>query len=325
MLLSRKFTVTIAVLLLAGLTGCGGARKSVTTEPETSPAIEMTVQYGELAQVESGPTQLTSDNYNNGLGSFHPSGDRIAFQSDRDGRWQIYELNLADNAQRALVTSEANDENPVWTPDSSGILFVSDRNGGGKEFARDLYVQYVADGASARLTEDPADDWFPVPVDATSFMFLSERGVAEGTTDFEAKNGLYLGSLTGAPATAITSPDLDPSSPARIAAGKYLLRNASGQLGVFTSESGSFEVVTPETFHCGTVCYNDTRALAVMTAREGDSFGLFLFNPEAKLFQKLDTGEGEVRFPQFSPDGKKILYTKEVGQNFQLFELHLAQ
>jgi len=325
MLLSRNFTFTVAALLLVGLTGCGGARKSVTTESETPPTTEATIQFGELAQVESGPIQLTSDEYNNGLGSYHPSGDRIAFQSDRDGHWQIYELNLADNSQRALVTSKANDENPVWMPDSTGILFVSDRNGGGKEFARDVFINYTADGATAALTDDPADDWFPVVVDASSFLFLSERGAIAGTSDIEMKNGLYLGSLAGAPPVLIGDAMLDPSSPASLGGGKYLVRNTSGRLGILTTGAGNIEFVTPESIHCGTVCYNPVRAIAALNAREGDQYGLYLFSPESMLFQKLDTGDGEVRYPQFSVDGKKILFSKEVNGSFQLFELQLAQ
>ncbi len=318
-------SLSVAALLTL-LIGCGGAGKKVTTMPEeTTAPSEPKINIGVVAALAGGPSQLTTDASNNGLGSFHPDGFKIVFQSDRDGRWQIYQLNRADSSSTHLVTSDANDENPVWMPDSSGVLFVSDRNSQGNEFGRDIYYYDASKGSVAPMTDDPADDWFPTPVAAGSFLFISERGGAAGTPPYLAPNSLYQGYLNGDPPKLVGGQKLDPSSPAEISEGKFLVRTPTAKLGIFTAADSSLEILTPSNYHCGTVSYNAKRNMAAFNIREGETYQLYLFDLATRTLQKMETGDGEVRYPQISPDGKEILYSREVGGYFQLFLIELAQ
>lgn len=315
---------TTAALISLILIGCGGARKSVTVEPE-QPGAEPQFLFGIVAEVASGPQQLTFEACNNGIGAYHPGGERIVFQSDRDGRWQIYELNPTDGRSQRLISSPSNDENPVWMPDSSGILFVSDRNSGGREYGRDIFFYDPASVLTATLADDAADDWYPVPVSADEYLFLSERGTPEGTPDYLAVNGLYRGHLSGEPPMRVGAADLDPSAPADIGDGRQLVRTAAGRLAILNSGDGGLELLTPPSLHCGTAAYSQSRRIAVFSAREGEIYQLYLIDLATRTAQKLETGDGEVRYPQISPDGNRILFAKEVEGYFQLFQMELAQ
>lgn len=64
---------------------------------------------------------------------FSPDGKRIAFQSDRDGGWKIFELNLADNKTRQ-VTCHSEGARPYgWTADGRSLIasVVRDNDGEG--------------------------------------------------------------------------------------------------------------------------------------------------------------------------------------------------
>lgn len=90
-----------------------------------------------------------------------PETAKIAFTSTRNGKTEIYIMN-PDGSMPVNVTqhAEAEDYNPIWSPDGKQILFISDRDG-----LFDLYLM-DADGINVRkvfktkaLRRDPT--WAP--------------------------------------------------------------------------------------------------------------------------------------------------------------------
>jgi hypothetical protein len=77
--------------------------------------------------------QLT-DNPNN-IGdanpAWSPDGTKIAFQSSRDGNWEIYTMNADGSGVSRLTNNSAGDISPTWSPDGTKIAFGSNRDGGG--------------------------------------------------------------------------------------------------------------------------------------------------------------------------------------------------
>jgi Tol biopolymer transport system component len=95
---------------------------------------------------------------------------RIAFESDRDGNWEIYVAAPDGSDAVRLTTAPGADIQPAWSPDDRRIAFTSHRDGDSAIYVMDrdgrnvkLLVQYP----SARL---PA--WSP---DGASLYFVSER------------------------------------------------------------------------------------------------------------------------------------------------------
>ncbi|MFW6116209.1 MAG: TolB family protein, partial [bacterium] len=61
--------------------------------------------------------------------AWSPSGEQIAFSSDRDGNYEIYVMNADGSDQRRLTSSPGTDWGATWSPDGARIAFASDRNG----------------------------------------------------------------------------------------------------------------------------------------------------------------------------------------------------
>jgi Tol biopolymer transport system component len=90
--------------------------------------------------------------------SWSPDGTRIAFDSTRDGNWELYVMNADGSGQTRLTDHPALDARPVWSPDGRLIAFESERVGRG---LRRVYVM-AADGSNVRrLTagQDVGADW----------------------------------------------------------------------------------------------------------------------------------------------------------------------
>lgn len=56
-----------------------------------------------------------------------PDGSQMAFTTDRDGNREIYSVNF-DGEEKNLTENSAEDYGPVWLPDSTRLLFKSDRD-----------------------------------------------------------------------------------------------------------------------------------------------------------------------------------------------------
>jgi TolB protein len=80
-----------------------------------------------------------------------PDGTRIAFETNRDGDFEIYVMNADGSGQTNLTNNPAAyDIAPVWSPDGTQIFFQSDRDG-----ERFEYKSYVmsADGSNVTPVE----------------------------------------------------------------------------------------------------------------------------------------------------------------------------
>ena len=74
------------------------------------------------------------------------AGSRIAFASDRDGNFEIYEMNADGSDQTRVTTNEADDLGASWSPGGGRLAFWSNRDGNAE-----IYVMN-ADG-SGQFTE----------------------------------------------------------------------------------------------------------------------------------------------------------------------------
>jgi len=100
-----------------------------------------------------------------------PDGQRVVFQSNRTGRYEIYVMNI-DGAGLTKLTDRTGDNvTPVWSPDGTQIAFAAtpDENS-------DIYIMKTDGSNIRRLTTHPGDDSHPHWLaDGSRIMFNSPR------------------------------------------------------------------------------------------------------------------------------------------------------
>jgi TolB protein len=130
---------------------------------------------------DSGLAQLTDDPGFDDSPVISPDGTRIAFLTARHDpnprfpnlKYELYVMNIDGSNLQRLTTTDAAEDHPAWSPDSSKIIFDADYDGD------DFFEIYTIrpDGSElTRLTFNAANDqfadWSP---DGTQIAFSSYR------------------------------------------------------------------------------------------------------------------------------------------------------
>ena len=98
-------------------------------------------------------------------------GQRIAFESERDGNWEIYVIDADGSNVKRITRTPGADTNPTWSPDGAWLAFDTIERGKGE-----IYVTNEDGSGLRNLTNDPSDDigpqWSP---DGSLLAFSSDR------------------------------------------------------------------------------------------------------------------------------------------------------
>jgi TolB protein len=93
------------------------------------------------------------------LGAVVPTEGQIAYQSNRDGNFEIYLADVARGWEFNLTQHPADDMMPAWSPDGEKLAFVSFRAG---EQEQEIYLLSMTTGEIQRLTTHLGSDFGPV-------------------------------------------------------------------------------------------------------------------------------------------------------------------
>ena len=129
---------------------------------------------------------LTNNPSHDGSPCWSPDGKRIAFDSDRDGRfnWEIYVMD-ADGRNLQRLTNNPDDDGhpddryPSWSLDGKRIVFSARRDGHVEvkfDVTYEIYVMDVDGGNQQRLTNNRNNELSPVwSPDSERIAFAADR------------------------------------------------------------------------------------------------------------------------------------------------------
>lgn len=213
-----------------------------------------------------------------------PDGNEIAFASGGD----LWTVPAAGGQARLLVTDEATESRPLYSPDGKSLAFVSTRSG-----TANIYVLTLATGELRRLTfgdsAEALDGWsrdgkwiyFTSGVNDVARLGDVYRVAATGGTPLEVSRERYLNEFEAAP-----TPD-----------GKAIALVARGLSNAQWWRNGHSHI---------------------------DESEVWLKSIDGTGYQKLVAGGAKRAWPMWSPDGKALWYMSDESGTENLWRLPIG-
>ncbi len=112
--------------------------------------------YSQVYLYQNGVKKKLTSESNNRRPKLSPNGKTILFESDRDGRYQIYSINIDGTAEKNISNNKYNEGGANWSSDGKYIAFYSNRDGDDE-----IYIREITSGKITQLTHNNYNDWRP--------------------------------------------------------------------------------------------------------------------------------------------------------------------
>ncbi len=266
-------------------------------------------------------TNLTKNSFDDRYASYSPDGEKIVFESNRDGNWQVYLMNADGSEQERLTTSKSNNRRPSWHPNGQMILFESDRNA-----KIDLFTIDIANLQLEQLTDFEKGE----PIFAT--YAPNGQSIALSIRESEDKSNIILIDLNGKIIEYLTNEDLRSYYPRWSKDGKEIVyfsrketKNLDDEIYRLNIETGEEIRLTdwPKHNFCPSWS-NDNSRIVYVTSMEEVRPEIYIMDSNGNNQIRITDNENGDTLPCWSPTENKILITGYRNGNSEICELELS-
>lgn len=287
----------------------------------TTPTITSTVT---IAPVESS----TSSNAQIPTPILNDKG-RIAFQSDRDGNFEIYMMNTEGNEQTRLTFNQPYDGEPSWSPDGTRIAFafgdppsLSSEWSWLASWVKSIYVinidsheiiSLASGGSFENLNGGVAPTWSP---NGTLIAFESFR-------DRNAE--IYVMNSDGSDQRRLTRNLNGDGFPFWSPDGRRIVfvsdRDENPEIYVMNADGSEQKRLTDNQARDWMPAWSpDGSQIAFMSNRDGND-EIYLMNVEGGELKRLTNVAGYDGEPSWSPDGRAIVFVSDRDGNREIYKM----
>ena len=266
--------------------------------------------------------QLTHTASDNKYASYDKSGTKILFESNRDGHWQIYTMDINGKDVTRLINSAFNDRRPTWHPYKDYILFESDRTG--------IFELYKLDLESNKISR------IPIPLNGNkSRAEYAPNGVQImfNLEDIEGDFDVYIVSHKGKKPVKVIDDKFNNLYPHLSGRGDnivyYSNKNNEGTSDVIYT----YNIITEERHrltyfkdHSNYPKYsNNRRRIAYSAAVDDEEPEIYIMLTDGKSKHRITFNDEEDIQPSWSPQDINLLITGFRNGSYQICKILLKE
>jgi len=268
--------------------------------------------------IDSG-LNITHSQGNNLFVKWSPDGQKIVYQSDRNGNWDIFLYDIKSDSTFQLTSSQDNEQHPVWYGDGQKIVFDSDKNNTNK-----LYILDRTTGQEKLLINRDIRCREAVFSQNDEIVFFSGFDVQEKKWEIYSYEFFYnnlnlLNDNEGFNRLSSVSPQGDDvlilAADHEGAKSKMIMINWYGNI---------LKVFNDHDFIDPVFGINGLKIYFISTI--DDRYGeVYSFWKDGSHLQRLTDDSYQVRCPALSPDGTKITLSVKIDNTFDIFLIPLEE
>lgn len=275
------------------------------------------------AQVNSyKEVQLTNTNSDNRYASYNKDGEVIVFESNRDGHWQVYIMDVNGNKQERIIVSESNDRRPTWHPYKNIILFESDRTG-----INELYTYDLSDRTLTKV---------PIDLRGNKMHAQFAPNGKELVFNYKVRDNnynIYIISINGKRRKKIIDNAFENTYPRFTPRGDAILYFSKKHTKNVNDEIYVHNIITDEDKRLTATTYNNNFAdwsnngvrLAYSSVTESGNPEIFLMNKDGKSVRQITYNTGGSTLPHWSPKDINLLITGKRNGHEQICKILLKE
>ncbi|MAT40765.1 MAG: hypothetical protein CL609_00375 [Anaerolineaceae bacterium] len=247
-----------------------------------------------------------------------PDGSLVAFSSNPNGRWEIFCLDLTqpNSKPKQISSGEGAKFAPRFSLDGKNLAFVVDLDGGENY---DLHCYNFKNGIQSNLTPDTPEAL------TTSFAWSPDGKQIAICSDRDGRFDTYIMPAAGGKARKV----LDQARPDWVVHwspdGKHLavISEAEGQdyrTTIVPVDGGEPMVISQdgEVINAKGSQFSPASDQVCFASNFSGTYQIGLFDLATQKISWLTDGDGEKEHPQYSPDGKKMVYVLSYGPDSYL-------
>ena len=258
-------------------------------------------------QFPGGRTQrLTFDEGRDLHPALSPDGTKMAYVSTIDKIFEIAVLEFKSGKRQQLTFSLKSNLHPTWSPDGSRIAFSSDREGDSDIFIMDSTGKNVTKMTDNFPWDDSWPHWSPV---SQKVVFTSDRdGGADEIYLLDAQTGIQRRLTTSSYRAAYPKWSPNGSQIAYLSAQSHKIPPNTMAIWRAKADGTNLEALVTEGEHNADPKFShDGKWLAFVSYRDRNQ-DIFALNLETQELKRLTTHPGEDSYPDWSPDGERIVF-----------------
>jgi len=272
------------------------------------------------------------------FGSFSADGNKIVYQSDVNGNWDIFEYDLTAQTQKQITHSPAHEEDPHFSTDGKKILYTSTaedhRDVDYERKLRDIYVLDLAGNHALNLTTNGADDWHPnYSPDGKNIVFVSDRSDLRDVPFYQRLGSIFLMQNDGRFQMRLSDTLANDGGPC-IAPGStedkgviYFDSDRGGKKAIYRMDFKGKQVrqitFNPQADDAGPAISSSGDKIVFFSNRDGN-YELYRMNSDGSAQQRLTFNPADDLNPSFSPDGNKIIFHSNRSGSYGIYIMDLT-
>ncbi len=290
-------------------------------------------QIAELVAGKFMVQQVTTDSTNEAFPSFSADGSKIVYQKYVNGNWDIYIRDLASGKDSVLISTPADEELPVLSPDGKYLMYTSNADDkrpiDPRLKTREIYITNLEDGYTENLTQTVADDWLPrFNHKGTRVVFVSDRADLRKVSYSQKQSDIFVMEPNGAFQLQLTNTQANEGGPCFSVDDKSLFfhSNKNGNFDIYVmnlkTKKPQLLIDDPNGDDVNPFASPDSNYIVFYSNRDGN-YEIYRARVDGSEQERLTFNPAEDLNPVYSPDGKTIAFHSNRNGNFDIFFLNL--